>query len=189
MPSGRAGMLVLSSVLAGLLATSCATPPKAPPATGEIFDARDVATRDDITAIYTYWREPPWLLEMGSAVGFRMVALFTPGGTAPDFKSKGCFVSGTIVVKIYKLKRDRGTNTTSRELAHEWRMNEAEAMGFRVRRMSPMGYSYMFILRWPKDLDLSGGEVEIGVEYERLDGRVIKYPPRRFRSPGVSTSP
>jgi hypothetical protein len=76
-----------------------------------------------------------------------------------------------------------------RKLVKVWELNEQDAMGYRVRRESQMGYAYGFFFTWPPNADLSGRTIEIMFGYERLDGKLITGAARRFQVPQSRFAP
>ncbi len=74
-------------------------------------------------------------------------------------------------------------------LAHEWQLDQRQAEGFRIVKRSTLGDSYGLVLRWPRELDLSGREVEIRFSYIRTDGRVIQGRPTPLPEPVPAGAP
>jgi hypothetical protein len=148
-----------------------------PVSPAEAIDPTTVPTRDDIVAIYQFWPNVPWLFESDRVVGFRVTTYFVSGET-----ELGEFVPGKVFAWIYKLARGPD-GKLARELAHMWEFDEAEGMGYRVRRRAVGGYHYGFALSWPPNVELDGRQVEIEFGYERKDGTIVTSAPRRFRMP------
>lgn len=145
--------------------------------TSEI-DPPAVETHDDIVSIHAFMQPLPWLLDSDSrVVGFRSAVYFSSGKT-----EKGAFVPGNIFVWLYVLD-PIGGGRYERSLVHMWQMNEEQSGGYRVRKISPMGYYYGFILSWPRSVNVDGRTIEIEVGYERLNGSVVTSPARRFKVP------
>ncbi|MBW7905803.1 MAG: hypothetical protein LC135_00145 [Phycisphaerae bacterium] len=143
--------------------------------TSEI-DASRVAARDDIVSISQFWQPVPWLYDSDrGAVGFKVPVYFVSAQT-----ERGAFVSGAINCHLYTVERG-ADGQPQRVLRHSWRLDENEAMKFRVRKVTVMGYPYNFYLTWPDDLKLQGRDIEVQFSYERKDGRVISGAPRRFK--------
>lgn len=165
--------------LSGALALLAGCQPTGPisPKPGDTFDASAVATHDDITAIHSFWREPPWVVDAGRVIGFRTRVYLRSAST-----ELGEFVPGTLIVKVFV--RSQGPHgDVERTLAHEWRLPAADAMNFRITRRELMGNSYGLVLLWPPELDLSGREIDVQFIYERLTGVTIPSPPKYFRVP------
>ena len=165
-----------------LAMTACETPSKSssPPAQdkNQIKPER-IETRDDITAIYQFYTVP-WLRNAdGGIVGFKAAVYFHSGQT-----ERGAFVHGSILVWLYEVVREPDGGL-ARKFLHEWELNEREAMAYRVRKRSGMGYYYGLFFSWPPELELSGKQIEIVFGYERTDGKVITGAPRRFRVPAT----
>ncbi len=174
---GRKIARPLSVVLLGvacLLTTGCDAF-RREPAFGERFDAVDWPTTDNITLVFAPWKEPIWITDDGRIVGFKVRAYFVTPET-----DKGAFVSGDIVAKTFVRT---GADSKSRQLVHEFRLSESEARRFRINKRAIPGYSYGLVVRWPDDLDLSGGNIDIAIEYHALSGNVVRVPAKSFTVP------
>jgi hypothetical protein len=169
-------------------------PPPAKPSRGSAsstkaapdVDVTLVPTRDDITAVYQFFAQDPWLRNTeGRVIGITSSVYFHSGAT-----EKGAFVPGTVLCWVYEFDR-RPDGTLERKLVNVWELSEQEAMGYRVRRQSQMGYAYGFFFTWPPGVDVSGKTIEIMFGYERLDGKMITGAARRFKVPmsRYATSP
>ncbi len=185
----------LLMLLGTCVSTGCETPPGAKSAgkpaarpkasTPEArqttdFDAGQVQTFDDITAIYRYYMEPPWLRNSeGRVVGFKATLVFYSAQ-----QGSGVFVPGTIMVWLYEIER-KPRGKAERKFVHGWEFSEEQAMGFRLRTPSPLGYRYGFMLAWPPELDLSGKQVEVVFGYQRQDGTILDEPGKRFEVPAM----
>jgi len=150
---------------------------QAPPPTAAEIDPTRVEARDDIFQIVPYWIEPIWLQRQDRIIGFKATVYFRSAQS-----NLGAFVSGDIFVWVYELVPAPG-GRWERRLAHMWQFNQAQALGFRVRKRSIQGYFYGFLLTWPSTLALEGKRVEIEFGYERADKRVVLSEPRQFRVP------
>jgi hypothetical protein len=150
---------------------------KATPA--PMLDVTTVPTRDDITAVYQYYTQAQqWLRNSdGRVIGFTAAVYFCSGETG-----KGAFVPGRSLVWLWEIVT-QPNGAHERKLVNVWELNEQDAMGFRVRRLSPLGYGYGFFFTWPPNANLDGKLVEIMFGYERLDGKVITGAARRFMVP------
>ncbi|MBU0639957.1 MAG: hypothetical protein KKB50_13900 [Planctomycetes bacterium] len=144
----------------------------------EAIDPTRIAPHDDIVEIHHFWSPVPWLYDADDCpIGFQVPVYFVSGET-----EKGAFVSGTIFVWLYRLKRAENGHL-EREFVHNWEFNAQQAMGFRVRRLSVMGYHYGFWLTWPPVPDVLGRQIEIAFGYQRADGQVVTGAAKRFRVP------
>jgi hypothetical protein len=149
--------------------------PQPPP---ERFDPTKIETRDDIVMIRNMWLAFPWLYDAESEpVGFQVPVYFVSGET-----EKGAFVPGRIYCRAYRILRTHGGSNV-RELLHEWAFDEKEAIGFRATKKFILGNCYGFMLTWPKDVRVSGQEIEVEFAYERLNGSVVTGTPRRLQVP------
>lgn len=147
------------------------------------IDATAVDTRDDVVAIHHFWKPEPWRRVEDRAVGFTVPVYFVSAES-----QKGVFVSGKILIWLYELT-PKPDGEFERECVHVWELDRAAALGFRVRKLSVMGYHYGFALTWPPNLDLAGKRIEVVFGYERADGQIVTGPARRFRVPGGRTAP
>ena len=171
-------VLRIVCVPACLALTACKTPSKASASRSQgMIDPTRVETRDDITAVYQFYTVP-WLRNAdGQIVGFKSAVYFHSAKT-----ERGAFVPGSVLVWLYEVAREPDGSRT-RKFLHNWELDEREAMNYRIRKRSNMGYFYGLFFTWPPELNLSGKQVEIVFGYERGDGKVITGAPRRFRVP------
>ena len=141
------------------------------------IDPTKVETRDDIFQIVQFWPQMPWLQRADRIAGFKVTVYFRSGETR-----LGAFVPGTIFVWVYGLEPSaRGRR--ERKLAYMWELDQAEALGYRVRKRSIQGYYYGFPLRWDDQLRLEGKLVEIQFGYERRNRQLVLSEPREFYVP------
>ncbi len=150
------------------------------------IDPTRVPPRDDITAIYRFYASDPWLRDSdGEVIGIRVTVYFHSAAT-----ELGAFVPGKILIWLYEVTR-APDGTRGREYLHGWEFDERDAMGFRRRFLSVMGYHYGMMLMWPRGLQLGGKQIELVLGYERLDGRIIEEPGKveRVPLPGLRRRP
>lgn len=140
------------------------------------IDPTAVPAQDDIVQVMRFVRDPIFVWDADRPAGVVMSVYLVSAAT-----QKGVFGSGPIEVTVYELRH--GPSGLERTRAHAWRLSESEAMGFRVRKRSVLGYYYGLLLKWPRELDLSGREIEIVIGYTRGDGRVVTTAPIRRRVP------
>ncbi len=161
-------------------------PPPKPPAPAQPekntpppeVDVTSVPTRDDITAVFQFYTQEPWVRSPdGRVIGFSSATYFHSGST-----QKGVFVPGKVLVWLYEIAH-LPSGQAERRPVKTWELNEQEAMGYRLRRVFQMGYAYGLFFTWPPDVDLSGKMIEIMVGYERLDGKTVTGQSRRFQVP------
>jgi hypothetical protein len=127
--------------------------------------------RDDVVAIRQFPPPQPWLRDADNRItGLCLRTYFVSAAT-----DKGVFVPGTISVRMCTL-RARPGGGYERTPAHQWVFDARTAEAFRVRRQSPMGFSYGFVLRWPQELNLMGQRIEVVISYQRADGKVVEGP-------------
>ncbi|MCG3129264.1 MAG: hypothetical protein CHACPFDD_04185 [Phycisphaerae bacterium] len=141
------------------------------------IDAAKIAARDDIVELIQFWQPVPWLFDASTPVGFkvRVYAVSAASG-------KGAFGTGAFEATMHVIERDEKGQLT-RKLVHRWTFNQQDATGFRITKLAAGGYSYGFMLNWPKEAKVCGKHVEINFSYQRGDGRVVKGSPLRRRVP------
>ncbi len=169
-----AGGALLAGAL--LLASGCASLEKGAPGAGTM--------RDDIVAIRQFYSAQPWTRddETGRVNGIMARVYFTAATRPGEEIPKGVFVPGTIRARMYVLGV-RPDGSYDRQLAHEWAFTAQQAAAFRVRHASSMGDSYGLVLRWPREVDVAGREIQVEFSYERQDGEVIARRGSRFQVP------
>ncbi|MBI5864336.1 MAG: hypothetical protein HZB38_07500 [Planctomycetes bacterium] len=132
---------------------------------------------DDIYQVVSFVPADPWLRESGRVVGVWVPTYFISGKT-----NKGAFVPGTILAWIYGF--EAGPDRPERVPLQIWEFDRNTAMGWRVTKMSRLGYPYQFYLRWPSDLNLEGQTIELELGYERTgDKTVVTGSPKRLKVP------
>ncbi len=94
----------------------------------------------------------------------------------------GAFGDGAIRFKMYVIEPGREGEPATGRLVKTWEFNPQQAMGWRIRRQTTLGWPYMFHLNWG-DADPYGKEIRIVPEYVRTDGRVIKGSPKDLKVP------
>ncbi len=140
------------------------------------IDPTVVPTQDDIVQVMRFVRDPIFVWDDDRPSGVVMSVYLVSAES-----QKGVFGRGPIEVTVDELRHGRAG--VERATVHTWRLTESDAMGFRVRKRSVLGYYYGLMLKWPKELDLSGREIELTISYTRGDGRVVSTAPIRRRVP------
>jgi len=122
----------------------------------------------------------PWLLtdDRSRVRGIVISSLYLGG---PDHL--GVFGDGIIRPRVYVLDTDK-KNPKPPQLVKEWSFEPEEALGFRSKRRTMMGYGYRFHLFWDDELDLAGKNIRVTVVFERRDGMLIHSGQKEFRVPG-----
>lgn len=160
---------------ADLRISAAASTPQQPAPT---IDPTTFKTHDDIYQIVPLWVPPVWLEDPpGQAVGFKARVYFSSSS-----HKKAVFVSGPITVSMSRLVRRLGRGF-DRHVVYEWKLDEREALGYRVTKEAIGGLSYGFMLRWPPEVDVYGKAIEIVFSYTRGDGRVVRSGPKRLLVP------
>lgn len=154
-------------------------PTKPDPKNAEV-DVTKTEEHDDVYEIASLLPNNPWIRGQGSKiVGLRVPAYFVSGTTR-----RGSYVPGTILAWVYGYEADAAGNP-QRVPLHVWEFDRTEAMNWRITKRSVMGYPYMFLLRWPQEIDLEGRTIELELGYERQkDKQVVVSPAKRLKVPG-----
>lgn len=94
---------------------------------------------------------------------------------------KGVFGDGIIRARLYTLEPtpEGGQKPV---LVKEWPFDVEQAMPWRAKKETAMGWGYRLPLDWG-DLDLSGKEIRVIVAFERPDGRIVESGKKDFRVP------
>ncbi|MBK8267337.1 MAG: hypothetical protein IPK83_03155 [Planctomycetes bacterium] len=96
--------------------------------------------------------------------------------------TKGVFGSGTMVITMYRLDHDRLNREVPTEMKC-WTFTREEALPYRARNMSMLGWGYGFRLPWGDDIRVSGRKIAIVIKYVRDDGRVVSSSRKVLRVP------
>lgn len=113
--------------------------------------------------------------------GVRINALYLRG---PNYT--GVFGDGVIRPRLYVLTRDEQGKQEYR-LLKEWTFDVNQAMPFRAKRRMTAGWGYALFLDWG-DLNLTGRNVRLTINFERTDGVVISGSKKDFRVPKPDNS-
>jgi hypothetical protein len=135
----------------------------------------------NVIAVARFFSPNPFGRVGGSEIpgGFVVNALYLIGPSG-----KGVFGDGIIHVYLYELHRPDGGDP-ERQLIREWLFNPEQALPYRAKNETALGWGYMLHCVWG-DLDLRGREVEIHIQFERTDGRVVAADPLRKVVPATS---
>jgi hypothetical protein len=129
-----------------------------------------------ISCLYDPFNPWLWNSERTHIKGVKVGALYLLG---PE--STGVFGDGVIRPRIYVLQRDQ-QGKADYKLLKEWSFNTQEAIPFRAKRRTRWGWGYGLFLSWG-DLDLTGRDIRLIVNFERLDGLVIAGNKKDWRVP------
>ncbi len=94
----------------------------------------------------------------------------------------GAFGDGLIRFRMYVIEPGQEGKPATGRLVKTWEFDPQQAMRWRVRRKTTLGWPYLFHLNWG-DADPYGKEIRIVPEYVRTDGRVIKGSPKDLKVP------
>ena len=143
--------------------------------------ARRARLASDIVAVRRYFRDNPFLSfdDQGdpNPEGFK-VTYYAVSGTTQE----GAFGDGLIRFKMYVIEPGREGEPATGRLVKTWEFDPQQAMRWRVRCQTTLGWPYFFHLNWG-DADPYGKEIRIVPEYVRTDGRVIKGSPKDLKVP------
>lgn len=101
--------------------------------------------------------------------------------------SKGVFGEGVIRPKLF-VRQVTDSGEVSWRLEKEWSLNMQEAIPFRSKRQTAMGWGYSLYLPWDELPRLAGRQVRLIVEFERTDGRRVISNKKDFRVPTPSSA-
>lgn len=172
-----AALAVLPSLIG-----ACQTPPAAPPPPGTVLPHDQISKmplEKNIGAIYCAWNAyNPWIWndERSKIRGLFVEAVYLIG---PD--SLGAFGDGTIRARVYELVAAGGDTTPT--LLKEWPFDVDQAMPWRARRRTVMGWGYKLPLLWNDELNLRGKQIRVTISFERVDGKVFHSGKKDFRVP------
>ncbi|HUW81392.1 MAG TPA: hypothetical protein VMZ31_01195 [Phycisphaerae bacterium] len=179
--SASAGRVFLAStiaaIVAGVVLTGCAAFPGDGASPGQIARA---PTQSDIVEMVAIYDPFPWLFDpdddTGKVVGIRIRSLFLISGKT----KKGVFGDGTLRMTLYVVQHPPGLRPV-REKLYEWQFEKVQAVNSRVAKKTWMGYGYMFDLPWSEEMDLTGREIALGIDYIRTDGKLVRERPKYFQ--------
>lgn len=166
-------------IAAPLLATGlivvagCGGPKPEPPAgTKTELSPADVARMPtqpnvvNVLAIYNPYTCWIWNPDKSRVRGVRVGSLYLIG---PDYT--GVFGDGVIRPRVYVMERDDDGRKVPK-LVKEWSLDVAQAVEFRAKKKTKLGWGYGLFLDWG-DLDLGGREIRVVIAFERGDGQVV----------------
>lgn len=135
----------------------------------------------DIVAVRRYFENNPFLSFDDQAdpnpEGFKVTYYAVSSAT-----KKGAHGDGLIRFRMYIIEPALDDGPSVGRLAKTWEFDPQQAMGWRVSRMSALGWPYLFHLNWG-DADPYGREIRIVPEFVRRDGHVIRGSPKDLRVP------
>lgn len=137
----------------------------------------------DVTAIYaSYDPYESWILtdDRARVRGIKIGALYLIGK-----EGKGVFGKGVIRPRLY-LREEDPDGQISYRLIKQWSFDMQEAMPFRSKRKTLVGWGYSLFLTWDDlQVDLTGEDIRIVVGFERADGIRIGSRGTNFRVPAM----
>jgi hypothetical protein len=142
----------------------------------------------DIVAVKKFYAMVPWLSfdDAGdpNPEGFKVTVYLISSKT-----DKGAFGEGDILVSLYEYDSERpprGEKSRPPQMIHQWALTPDDAMPFRAKNPTVMGYGYQLRLTWG-ELDLLGKTISINIDFRRPDGRIIRGQPQTFQVPEERT--
>lgn len=134
----------------------------------------------NVAAYYAPYNPWVWTNDRSRVRGIIISALYLGG---PDVL--GVFGDGIIQPRLYVLEPDEN-DVKQPKLTVEWAFDPAQALPFRAKKRTAMGWGYGMRLLWSEDLDLSGKDIRMTVSFERRDGRTVHSGKKDFKVPSVS---
>ena len=177
------GQMAVSAALVIFTGASCQAPPPATPKPGTILPHEEIdkmPLEKDISGVAAvYDPYSPWLWndEHSKVRGVFVTSLYLFGP-----QSVGVFGDGVIKARVYLLEGTEGRWTPTKML-REWSFDPNEALQWRSRKRTPMGWRYALALPWGDDIDVRGKQIRVTLSFERVDGRTIHAREKDFRVP------
>ena len=167
---------VLLGVIGGFFIVGCAGPTAGP---ARIAQA---PLEPNVIEIATFFSANPFGPVGGSSTpgGFRIGALYLMAPNEQG-RSVGVFADGIIHVYLYAVEKDAEGKPT-RRLVRDWTYDPVQAMPYRAKKATVLGYGYQLHCVWG-DADVLGKDVEIEVHFARKDGRLITSTAKAFKVP------
>lgn len=177
--------ICLALAAACLAVAACEEPAGGPYAAGG--ERRGEKLETNIISIAAFFTHNPFGPVGGSNTpgGFRIGALYLSAPVrSPEGKTgeEGVFADGIIHVYMYEVQG--GPKTRTERLAREWLFDAEQARPYRSKKKTAMGYGYQLHCAWG-DADVLGKNVEVQINFERTDGRVISSRRYGFKVPTV----
>lgn len=143
--------------------------------------ARQTTLASDIISVRRYFENNPFLSFDDHAdpnpEGFKVTYYAVSSAT-----KKGAHGDGLIRFRMYIIEPGQGNEPSVGRLAKTWEFDPQQAMGWRISKMSALGWPYLFHLNWG-DADPYGREIRIVPEFVRRDGHVIRGSPKDLKVP------
>ncbi len=179
----------LPAVLAALSLSACNEPQAktSPPRDNQRVNPQQVAAMREpnvlgVAAFYDPFDPWLWTESHEKPRGIIIKALYLQGPNA-----KGVFGDGVIRPRLYVRElNDRGE--VNWILVKEWTFTVEDAVPFRSKKQSEMGWGYRLHLPWEDLARLAGREVRMVVEFDRIDGRRVTSGKKDFRVPAPGTT-
>ncbi len=135
----------------------------------------------DIIGVRRYFENNPFLSFDDQAdpnpEGFKVTYYAVSAAT-----QKGAHGDGLIRFRMYIIEPGEDDGPAVGRLAKTWEFDPDQAMGWRVSKMSVLGWPYLFHLNWG-DADPYGREIRIVPEFVRKDGHVVRGSPKDLKVP------
>lgn len=164
--AGVAGLM-----LSGLI--GCGDPqPGAPTIGSDAYRVMNMPTDPNVVQVVAFFDPPemnPWIWaeDQTRVRGIIINSLYLGGS-----EGKGVFGDGVIRPKLYVARQD-DQGKTRWEVVREWSFDVQEAMPFRTKKQTVMGWGYGLIpLDWG-DKNLAHQLIRISISFECSNGRVV----------------
>jgi hypothetical protein len=180
---GSLVFLAIASPVAVLLFSGCQTSPAAA-APGDRLTVQQVVNmplEKNVSAVAVFYNAyNPWLWndDRTKIIGLSINALYLIG---PN--SLGVFGDGIIHPRIYAIENSPDGKQKTPRLVKEWTLDPQEAMPWRSKKKSAIGWGYKPPLIWGDALDLAGKEIRITISFERTDGKIFHSRDKEFIVP------
>jgi len=173
-------------IAASWAVSGCEEPSVAPSRKGNLTaeQAMNMPLEENILSVAAFYPPvSPWIFtdDRSRVRGIVIASLYLGG---PDHM--GIFGDGIIRPRLYVLDADK-KNPKPPQLVKEWSFDPQQALGFRSKKRTMVGYGYRFHLLWEDELNLAGKDIRMTVVFERRDGTLIHSGRKEFRVPGGSS--
>ncbi|HSW44087.1 MAG TPA: hypothetical protein VLM89_00780 [Phycisphaerae bacterium] len=180
---GRPLWLIAVTAALAFLPTGCDAPPGSVQPGQQISpdQVAQMPLEKNVTGVAAFYAPySPWIWnkDRSRIIGIAVNALYLMG---PD--SLGAFGDGVIRPRMYLLEAGDDARQKSPKLVKEWPFGTQQAMPWRAKKRTAMGWGYGFRLLWGEELDVSGKEIRMIVSFERTDGKVFHSGQKDFRVP------
>jgi hypothetical protein len=133
-----------------------------------------------VVKLICFWQNEPFIIDPVDAirpVGFQLTMYLL------NDEGKGIFGDGVIRIRMVGLERDDAGVIVDRKLLRKWTWDVEEAMPFRSKRTTYLGWGYGLLVTWDRSENFTG-EVQILPEFVRRDNRTVTGSAKSLKIPG-----